>query len=87
MKPGQANQERRSTKRAPGPRTVTIRIPEITLEGTAENLSSQGLYLLCDSEIRVEVDLPNSDGPSEGVLVRVESRREGEIGLAIRLDG
>ena len=86
MTPEQANQDRRSTTRAPGPRTVTIRIPPTTLEGSAENLSSDGIYLLCDAEIRVEVDLPDSEESCEGVLIRVESIRDGEIGLAIRLD-
>ena len=84
--PNQASRDRRRAERATGPRTVKVRLRDCQLTGSAENVSQSGLYMLARSAIPVEVELPGATTARAGTLIRVESVRDGEIGLAIRLD-
>ena len=85
-----ATSERRSGSREPSPGRVQVRVPETTLTGSLENRSPQGLFLVLDEALDVQVTL-EADGEvleSTARLTRVASlpgQRSG-WGLAILND-
>ncbi|MFQ5504929.1 MAG: PilZ domain-containing protein [Planctomycetota bacterium] len=79
-----AEAERRGSERIPAGHMVSIQIPEISISGPAENISRNGLYLTAGTEIPVEISLDEGGETRKGAIVRVDSIRDGEIGLAIR---
>lgn len=82
-----ASSERRRGSREPSPGRVQVRVPEVTLSGAIENRSPQGLFLVLDEALDVQVEL-EADGKvqeSTARLIRVASlpgQRSG-WGLAI----
>lgn len=63
---------------------VKIRLSADVLEGPGQNLSKDGVYLIAEGDIVVEVLLPGESEYREGHLVRANLVREGALGLAIR---
>jgi hypothetical protein len=64
---------------------VTIRIEASTLTGSGQNISQQGVYFLAEGPVPVTVCVAGR-GEVRGRLVRVESRGDGQCGIAVRFD-
>lgn len=63
---------------------VQVRLTGEALEGPGQNLSQDGVYLIAEGEIAVEVLLPGATEYRKGHLVRANQVRDGALGLAIR---
>jgi hypothetical protein len=79
-------QNRRRAERQDIEAAVSLRLPEIELEGGSANLSKTGIYFVTGDELCVEVWIQGEDQPRRGRIVRVGQLREGELGVAVRLD-
>ncbi|MEZ5989315.1 MAG: hypothetical protein R3F30_09370 [Planctomycetota bacterium] len=77
-------EEHRNSTREPLDGSVQVRLRQDLVCGPGQNLSQDGVYLVANDEIPVEVVLPGESEARKGFLVRVHALRKGEIGIAIR---
>lgn len=82
----QSTEERRSARRLPELGTIELRLCAQSIHGKAQNFSNDGLYIVAEVDLRVEVHVDGEAKPRSGKLVRLEARREGETGLAVKFD-
>lgn len=64
---------------------VTIQLDDITLVGSGDNISLQGVFFTTDEPITVSVQVADH-GEVRGKLVRLESMGDGRYGIAVRFD-
>ena len=62
--------------------TITIQTDEIV--GPGQNMSSQGVFFVADTSLKVSVSIQGVAEPVEGHLVRVQQMGEGKLGIAVR---
>ncbi|MBC07767.1 methyl-accepting chemotaxis protein [Thalassospira sp.] len=78
--------DRRSSKRHPSSREVTIRFGGKTSKARLENISERGAHLVCNDNVasgtRIELDLPGVSAP-----VRAIVRNANEDGISVEFDG
>ena len=78
--------ERRKARRLPDVGSVELKLSAQSIHGKAQNLSDDGLYVLADLSLRVEVHIAGEKEARKGKLIRLEARREGETGIAVIFD-
>ncbi|GAB4150418.1 MAG: hypothetical protein Fur0037_18940 [Planctomycetota bacterium] len=77
-------ENRRQADRIQMHETVTVTISSDPVTGPGKNISEQGLFFVADARIPVEVRIKGVDGVLAGELVRVQTMKEGKIGIAVR---
>lgn len=65
---------------------VTIELAAVSLVGSGQNISTQGVFFAVDGKLPVVVRIEGKAEPVAGQLVRLESMGDGRIGIAVRFD-
>jgi hypothetical protein len=76
--------EQRRELRLPLDATVAVDVETIRIEGSGENISSQGVFFTATGSIPVTVHIGSDRAGLRGELVRCESMGGGRFGIAIR---
>jgi len=63
---------------------VAIQFSDLTLVGSGENISSQGVYFTVDATIPVRVRIGDGQQEVEGHLIRASTIEDGRVGIAVR---
>ncbi|MBL9078916.1 MAG: PilZ domain-containing protein [Planctomycetes bacterium] len=77
-----ANQRREP--RVPLDATVTVEVPATEIQGSGENISSQGVFFTAAGRLQVVVHIGGHGRTVAGELVRCETMGDGRVGIAIR---
>ncbi|MEM9382375.1 MAG: PilZ domain-containing protein [Planctomycetota bacterium] len=85
---GLAQDERRRQTRRPVEDTVLIRTLPTTAEGHVENLSDDGLFVVLEGAVHMEVEFAAEAGvpPRRARLVRCQSLPGGRSGWGLQFD-
>ena len=74
----------RSHERVPLVADLVVDLSSASITGSGRNLSKDGVYFICEHEIRATVRIGDRD--VQGVVVRVENHGKGHTGIAVRFD-
>jgi hypothetical protein len=85
---GIGTSEQRRTRRAPAHGRVKLTVLTTELEGLADNVSSTGIQLFTDGDLRVTLEIEENGivRTVTGRLVRAQRMRGTDMGWAVELD-